>query len=88
MQALDAEIGNATALVIGGDTAWLSIVAAMLHNLGIGQVHTCPVADDARGLLQAAPRDIVVCADDSGAPTEGRTPAPCGSCDCNCDCGG
>lgn len=61
MQALDAEIGNATALVIGGDTAWRSIVAAMLHNLGIGQVHTCPVPDEAHALLQVAPRDIVVC---------------------------
>ncbi|MCM5678089.1 hypothetical protein M8A51_00910 [Schlegelella sp. S2-27] len=61
MQALDAEIGNATALVIDGDTAWRSIVSAMLRNLGIGQVQTCPVAEEAQELLRVAPRDIVVC---------------------------
>lgn len=68
MQALDAEIGNATALVIDGDAAWRSIVAAMLRNFGVRQVDTCRSSEEARLLLQAAARDIIVCADDPQVP--------------------
>ena len=41
MQTLDTEIGNATALVVDPDTAWRSIVAAMLRNFGVVEVEQC-----------------------------------------------
>ena len=63
MRALDADIGNANALVVDSDAAWRSIVAAMLCNLGIGRVQSCRSAKEARPLLKAAWHDIVVCAD-------------------------
>ena len=67
MHTLDTEIGTATALVVDPDTAWRSIVAAMLHNLGVVEVEQCRSYSEAQARLEAAPRDIVVCADDSGA---------------------
>jgi len=63
MRALDADIGNANALVVDSDAAWRSIVAAMLRNLGIGRVQSCSNAREARPMLEAAWHDIVVCAD-------------------------
>lgn len=65
MQTLDTEIGTATALVLDPDTAWRSIVAAMLHNFGVVAVEQCRSLTEASTRLEAAPYDIVVCADDS-----------------------
>ena len=63
MQTLDTEIGTATALVLDPDTAWCSIVAAMLHNFGVVAVEQCRSLTEASTRLEAAPYDIVVCAD-------------------------
>jgi CheY-like chemotaxis protein len=60
MRPLDAEIQNATALVIDGNPVSRSALVGMLKDAAVGKVEQCSRVADARRLLEARRFDIVV----------------------------
>lgn len=61
MRPLDADIGQAVALVIDGNPSSRSVLSAMLREAGVGTVLQSTRALDARKLLENRRFDIVLC---------------------------
>lgn len=61
MRPLDADIGHAEALIVDGNPASRSALAAMLRDAGVGGVVQATKAQDARRLLEHRRFDIVLC---------------------------
>ena len=61
MIPLDSEMRGTTALVIDGNNASRSVLAALLREFGVGEVTQAHRAQDARRILELQRFDIVVC---------------------------
>lgn len=61
MRPLDADIGQAAALVVDGNPASRSVLVAMLRDAGLGTVVQATKAQEARRLLEHRRFDIVLC---------------------------
>lgn len=60
-QPLDAQIGEALALVIDGNTGTRRALANMLRDFGVTRIEQTGRPQDARGMLEIRPFDIVLC---------------------------
>lgn len=58
---LDADIGQALALVIDGNPASRRTLAGMLREFGVKRIEQAVRPQDARGMLEIRPFDIVLC---------------------------
>jgi CheY-like chemotaxis protein/Flp pilus assembly protein TadD len=61
MRVLDADIQQATALVVDGNPVSRAALVAMLKEAGVGKVEQCAKAGEARRVLESRPFDIVLC---------------------------